>query len=242
MSDVGDERASMTAQSYEMWKGWSELSFGRCSEEKKYYFQMEVFQRLAGRSKLNIIEVGFGGGEFLGCAKDLGHKVTGVETNETLRSWAENAGYEAYGSIDLVSSLAYDAAVVFDVLEHISANHAIAFLREISRTLAPGGLIILRFPNGDSPFGRANQHGDVTHINDVGSDKLRYFALGAGLSVLELANQANSLGHLRIIPRIRAELTQLVRSGVEVVLGKLFFHRRIPLSSNMIAVLQKPST
>ena len=44
--------------------------------------------------------------------------------------------------------------------------------------------IFLRFPNGASPLGLANQHGDVTHCNIITLPKLNYWCYNSNLKVV----------------------------------------------------------
>ena len=46
------------------------------------------------------------------------------------------------------------------------------------------GSIFLRFPNGSSPLGLGNQHGDVTHCNIVTLPKLNYWCYNSDLKVI----------------------------------------------------------
>ena len=73
--------------------------------------------------------------------------------------------------------------VAFDVLEHIESEDLIIFLTNIKKCLKPNGAFIFRTPNGSSPLGLANQHGDATHINIITESKMHYWANSANLNL-----------------------------------------------------------
>ena len=55
---------------------------------------------------------------------------------------------------------------------------ALGFLRDVMRVLKPGARAVLRFPNGDSPFGLVHQNADVTHVNAIGRGKVVFWGAG----------------------------------------------------------------
>lgn len=57
----------------------------------------------------------------------------------------------------------FSTIVALDFIEHISRQHMFEFLRNAYASLEPGGNLVLRMPNGDSPFVGRNLYNDVTH-------------------------------------------------------------------------------
>jgi cyclopropane fatty-acyl-phospholipid synthase-like methyltransferase len=51
-----------------------------------------------------------------------------------------------------------------DFIEHISKDDLMHFLKLAQAALKPGGCLILRYPNGDSPFVGLNLFNDITHV------------------------------------------------------------------------------
>ena len=94
-------------------------------------------------------------------------QVTGTELNPHLALRGKAMGLDVHQMQDLTqwADGSFDLVVAFDVLEHVPPAEALAFLRALLRVLKPGGCVLLRFPNADSPFGLAHQNADVTHLN-----------------------------------------------------------------------------
>jgi len=57
-----------------------------------------------------------------------------------------------------------DAIIALDFYEHITRERFRDFLRIASSRLKPGGVLILRGPNADSPLVGLNLYNDVTHV------------------------------------------------------------------------------
>jgi 2-polyprenyl-3-methyl-5-hydroxy-6-metoxy-1,4-benzoquinol methylase len=100
----------------------------------------------------------------------------GIEANLELVNIAEHLGYKALHSDEMyaINADQFDLIAAFDVLEHIPQSEILNFLSQVKRMLKNGGVFIARFPNGDSPFGLANQNGELTHVTAIGSEKFRY--------------------------------------------------------------------
>jgi SAM-dependent methyltransferase len=227
---------------YADWKNWDPATFGRFTPLDAVYFAAETSLREASGAR--VLEIGFGNGAFLGWAKHLGSEVFGTETNPLLTQRArEFLGHDrVFDSLDEQEARKLNGTlslvVAFDVVEHVSIEHLPAFLSRARDLLTADGRIVLRFPNGDSPFGRISQHGDPTHVTTLGYQKIDYLARGSGLRVLEIrAPQLplRGVGWRRAAKR--AALT-FCRSIIERCVGQLYFGgRRIPLDPNYVAIL-----
>lgn len=179
-------------ESYRAWKGWgSTIPFGSLTETQADYFRREI-AALGGVSISRVLDIGFGNGEFMQYCRSRGWQVSGTEIDAGLVEMARQAGFDAHAAeaLDGLPEKSYDLVVAFDVLEHISQAELPSFLRQMAARLAPAGLLLCKFPNGDSPFGRPFQNGDVTHLTTLGEAKIRRLAGLAGLQVMRLAGEA----------------------------------------------------
>lgn len=183
-------------EQYLDWKAWGSSSFGELSRSTRVYYEAEL--KRAGvlhRNGLNVLEVGFGNGDFMYYCRSRNWQITGTEINPDLVAIAQAEGYEALHSseTDALPSDTFDLIVTIDVLEHIPPEGTGDFLRKLLAKLKPGGALIAHFPNGDSPFGLYNQNGDATHVNAIGSSKARFYAQAVGAEVVFIGGEARPI-------------------------------------------------
>jgi 2-polyprenyl-3-methyl-5-hydroxy-6-metoxy-1,4-benzoquinol methylase len=230
------------ADRYLDWKDWHGESFGTCAPLLAAYFAAET--GICARPGLRLLEIGFGNGAFIGWARSIGIEVFGVELSPTLVARArallgEDRAFltpDDPGLANLAGTFSH--VVAFDVLEHIGQAHMVEFFHQIRALLAAEGRLIVRFPNGDSPFGRIYQHGDPTHVTTLGAEKLRYFAREAGLAVAAIRAPRLPLAGNTISRSFKRGLLAVGRAIVDRAVGLLYFGgRTIPLDPNYVAVL-----
>ena len=166
------------------WKNWDTDSFGKTSQLEETYFN-NIVKLLKLKKSSKILEIGFGNGSFLGYAVSQKFNYDGIESNENLVDLAIDNNFSAYTSLDKIDTeTKYDLIILFDVIEHINADAVEEFFKEMNVHLEETGSIFLRFPNGSSPLGLGNQHGDVTHCNIVTLPKLNYWCYNSDLKVI----------------------------------------------------------
>ena len=166
------------------WKNWEADSFAKTSKLEEAYFN-NIFKLLKLKKSSKILEIGFGNGSFLGYAVSQNFNYDGVESNENLVDLAIDNNFSAYTSLDKIDTeTKYDLIILFDVIEHINADAVEEFFKEMNVHLEKTGSIFLRFPNGSSPLGLGNQHGDITHCNIVTLPKLNYWCYNSDLKVI----------------------------------------------------------
>jgi SAM-dependent methyltransferase len=232
------------AQSYVDWKQWSVEDFGHYDDLDAGYFRAEVgLQDYGGPTR--VLELGFGNGAFLAWAEDQGADTYGVEANPFLVDRGrELLGVErAHTDLSATTIQAHKGSfthiVAFDVLEHIEQRNYPALFAGFAELLCAGGVCVLRYPNGDSPFGRRVQHGDHTHLTTIGSDKLRYFAGRAGFEIVAIRAPALPLRGMGMRRGLKRALVLAVRFGLETLIGIAYFGKRLPLDQNATAVLRR---
>jgi SAM-dependent methyltransferase len=232
------------AQSYVDWKQWSVEDFGHYTDLDARYFRAEVGLQAFDRPT-KVLELGFGNGAFLAWARDQGAQTYGVESNPFLVDRGrELLGVErAHADLTATAIQAHKGSfthlVAFDVLEHIEQRDYPALFAGFAQLLRVGGLCVLRYPNGDSPFGRRVQHGDHTHLTTIGSDKLRYFAQRAGFEVIGIRAPALPIRGMGMRRGLKRVVVHAVRFGLETVVGAAYFGKRIALDQNSTAVLRR---
>jgi 2-polyprenyl-3-methyl-5-hydroxy-6-metoxy-1,4-benzoquinol methylase len=167
---------------YINWKDWNTNSFGKVSKLDGAYFR-NLVKVLKIKKSTKILEVGYGNGSFLGYMSRKGFNIWGVEINNNLVDLAKKHNFITFDSMDKIdANVKFDLIVLFDVLEHIPGDDVENFLQTISFYLQDSGAIFLRFPNGSSPLGLENQHGDITHCNIITMPKLIYWCSNFNLT------------------------------------------------------------
>ena len=136
--------------------GYDDYSMHAEGLKEVFSDHLEFIERFV-RPPASIIDIGCAFGYFLESAKARGWTVEGVEVSPFASNMARrNAGVRVHvgtlPSVGLAAS-AYDAATMWDVLEH-SFDPA-AELAETNRILKPGGYLFMTVPNAGSFLARS---------------------------------------------------------------------------------------
>jgi len=222
---------------YINWKNWNKDEFGSI-KTKKYYFRA-LLKKFCLDESANILEIGFGNGEFLSFIKELNIPIIGVEKEKRLVEIAKKSGFNVFDNIDLINSK-FDTIVLFDVLEHIPQQELLIFLRKLASLLNNFGQIIIRVPNGSSPFGLNNQHGDPTHQTIFTESKLAFFSSQANLYVKYSCGDLYPIFNGSIAKIPSRALKKILREIIERIIRFIFSPlSKGVLSANAIYVLKK---
>jgi SAM-dependent methyltransferase len=241
-----DARLLPIGDVYADWKGWDPSAFGTFTSEHASYFEAELEPYLPEATGA-VLEIGFGSGALLGWLRARGIECIGVESTEGLVALARKSGFETGLSIaeitDRRPGKSVRLVVAFDVLEHIPEHLLGSFLATIREVLHPQGVFVARFPNGDSPFGRAYQYSDPTHVNVLGVGKIDWYARSSGMRILAVKSPAAAIRH---VGWARA-LTRIARAAMQRAVDKLisfvyFAGGRTLFSASIVVVMQPEVT
>jgi SAM-dependent methyltransferase len=191
-----DELVAAYGTGYLDWKSWGDEGFAALSSSTARYYDAEMVRAGIGtESRLQILEVGFGNGDFLTYARNRGWNVIGTEMISDLVDLARAAGFDARDASALANlpDASLDLVMAMDVIEHIPTEDIVPFLGQVLRMLRPGGRFVAHFPNGDSPFGLFYQNGDATHVNAIGAQKATYYANKVGAEIMFLGGEARPI-------------------------------------------------
>jgi SAM-dependent methyltransferase len=230
-------------EGYIKWKRWDGVAFATLRADAATAFRVEV-KRASIDHIRNVVEIGFGTGAFMAYAKQRGWDVVGVEVNHELVEIARHNGYTATNPAGFAQlpDASIDLIAAFDVLEHLTHGQIDELLPLIYAKLRPGGALLARFPNGDSPMGLCNQNGDVTHVTAIGVEKIRYFARMHRFQMGYLGPEAMPImcGHLK--HSVHRLVAVPISRVLDAITGPLFFPGfGVSLfSRNLVAVLKKP--
>ena len=226
---------------YEEWKGWTE---DKVLPEVPNSTNQDYFTREFERAKVlpgsKILEIGFGNGEFLRWAEFNGYDVSGIEINKKLYHLGKKRGFQVFlGTMtDDLKELGggFDAVVAFDVLEHLPKELLLDCFKAINSRLKVEGRVIVRFPNGQSPFGTYAQHGDITHQTALTGRLLDQVTSKAGFSMEGCYNTVRIHGKKK---RIKNILKYFLRDLLERSLTQLYLGEHVPWDANLTCVLVK---
>ena len=227
-------------KTYIDWKNWEADSFAKTSKLEEAYFN-NIVKLLKLKKSSKILEIGFGNGSFLGYAVNQNFSYDGVESNENLVDLAIDNNFSAYTSLDKIDTESkYDLIILFDVIEHINADIVEDFFKKINVHLELTGSIFLRFPNGSSPLGLGNQHGDVTHCNIVTLPKLNYWCYNSDLKVIFYRGDIRPFIFRHNILKMPSRLIRLfLHISTEKFIRSISSQSKGVLSSNLEVVIKK---
>jgi SAM-dependent methyltransferase len=229
---------------YLAWKAWGASDFGNLSFKDKSYFTAELKRLpLDFNRPLDAMEIGFGNGQFLRYGTERGWNIVGTEANPYLTQAAKEMGFKALNTENLseFTDNQFDLVAAFDVLEHIPQDVLLGFLKEVVRILKPGGIFLGRSPNGDSPFGLSDQHGDITHVTILGSGKVHYFAKQLDVELLYCQGQSETLLRQNPLSTLRRLVSLCFRKLINGFVFFVFYPKRDFCSENLVFAFQKRS-
>lgn len=142
-----------------------EIAFSR-----SHVYQRIVLPQLPANLESSMVELACGHGSFLYWLKHMGYRrITGIDSSLEQVTAARLVGCPVQQT-DVLAWLAgqpqnsVDVLLGIDLAEHLSKDYFMELLKESSRVLAPGGTLVLRYPNGDSPLVGLNLFNDITHV------------------------------------------------------------------------------
>lgn len=224
---------------YEQWKRWSR-PFTFTDDESRYFAGEMRGIDVAGK---RVLEIGFGSGSFLSWARTRGAEVAGTEIIKALLEAALLEGVELVDpAIENVANdyaERFDVIVAFDVFEHFPLDVVVSRLAAARAMLKPGGHLVLRFPNAQSPFGLPPQNGDPTHRSALSRSVFEQLCQLIPFEFVRYGPSYRAPGK-GIVKRIVRGLRGALRDGISMLLN-FIYNSNIPWDSVVVLVLRKPT-
>lgn len=171
-----------------------------CVLKKKHIrqFTKDFVEASSYRPGMSVLELGCGNGLFLRYLQQLGvSRFVGVDGDARVLGEMPAELAAKVRITDFADFFAshpddekFDRVVMFDVLEHFSAEDGAGLLRSIATVLTPGGRIVIRTPNMGSPWGMGVQYNDMTHRACYTPGSLRQVAQVGGYRLVAALPQA----------------------------------------------------
>lgn len=233
-----DAESPQLYSGYADWKSWHG-EFAPSDREVRYFAAELTDIPLAGK---RVLEIGFGNGSFLTWAKAQGADVVGTEIDAAMIERARAKGFDAQpASLEALASAnrQFDLVVAFDVFEHWDKPMLVASLRQIAALLRANGQILARFPNGQSPFGRVHQYGDLTHQTVLSASSIAQLAQMTGFTVVRAGNACTVPLRRDFFSVLKHHWRRFRRARIERWIGKVYGVGRLALDPNLVVVLRK---
>lgn len=226
-----------------VFEGKSEAELTAWSEK---YFRAFHARHLPPARDARIIDVGCGYGRYLLALRHLGYtNVSGIDLSEEQVRYARDVlGLDRVTHGNALEHFSggevYDAILLFDILEHLDVADTIALKQRAWDSLAPGGVLLIQVPNGNTPIPFI-LHGDITHKRAYSPRSMGQSCRMAGIPAYThhaLPNVAH--GPVSVVRRAlwSAVLNPLIAAYMLVVTGSTEQGIYTP---NLLTVCRKPA-
>ncbi len=199
-------------------------------------FDREVWAPAGVQAGMKCLEIGCGTGRFLAYLDGKGvSDFIGLDHDPALAEIVPAKVKDRFrvadvwAFVDETPAAPFDRIFLFDVIEHFTPEDGHRLLVRLADMLAFHGVIVLKMPNGASPWGLQFQNGDLTHVTAYTPDSIRQLATAAGLVCKKC------YPHVLGSPRRR-----LTDKLVQKVLGALIASPPEIWEGNFYAVLARP--
>ncbi|MBI2065654.1 MAG: methyltransferase domain-containing protein [Candidatus Zambryskibacteria bacterium] len=222
------------------------LSHGSFRDQKKFVkdwlnkdksakaFFNDFVQVVGNPRGKKVLDIGFGNGIMAREFIKAGAVVYGLETEEELVKMSRNPNLYLYdGRKFPFDQSSFDYAYSTSVLEHMSYPEDV--IKEIGRTLKPGGKFYLSFPNRYAPKETHTGLWFISWLPRFKSSRLRDWNLHF-VSFFDLKKMAKRAG-LRIVYDTHSQ--SFIRRSVKKILAQFGVHYGVLLKT-IILVLEKP--
>jgi 2-polyprenyl-3-methyl-5-hydroxy-6-metoxy-1,4-benzoquinol methylase len=124
-------------------------------------------------SKVQVLDLGCGRGEWLELLEERGYQAKGIDLNRIMVKISQDFGldvkeYDAIKYLESLEDSSLEMITGFHIIEHIPFPQLIKMYDEALRVLKPGGLVIFETPNPENLIvGSCNFYTDPTHINPI---------------------------------------------------------------------------
>lgn len=195
-----------------------ERAFTKMAATYGYYFRREI-ATLEGPA----FDMPCGYGNFLHFLVKRGIPCDGMDLDASQVALARSLNLPAAigdGLLELKNRHGLGLISALDFLEHIDKDDAVAFLRDAFDVLLPGGILILRLPSADGPFGAHDFGNDLTHRWLATSSTIENLLSALGFEVIRSQDDYPAPVHLKGVLRyVIYHVTKRLLALIVIALG-----------------------
>jgi SAM-dependent methyltransferase len=146
----------------------------------------------AKQSRLKVVDIGCGRGEFLALLRDNGHHGIGIDLNKNMVALARKQGLDAVNEdanvfLKKQPDQTIGAICGFHIAEHIPFSELLVLLRSCHKALSDSGTLILETPNPESLLTSTHNFWlDPSHLNPVPPATLEFALRHIGFKDVEI--------------------------------------------------------
>jgi 2-polyprenyl-3-methyl-5-hydroxy-6-metoxy-1,4-benzoquinol methylase len=225
-----------------LYSEYSQTHAGAPSHESQMPgFDRDIRPHIPANRNLRILDIGCGQGHYVRRLLALGYEQTrGIDISPEQVAIAMASGLTQVAAGDYAEALQHadlDVVIATDFLEHLTVAESLEAVDKINRALKPGGLLIVRVPNGASPFAGGIRYADLTHQTMFTAQSLRQLGTNAGFRSVQIFPCPPPVHGAA--SALRAALWRLVSGGMKLALaaetGQLRGH---VVTQNIVAVMR----
>lgn len=222
---------------YALKKGWLSVLFQYSVTEESTF--NKCIGKVRRETNSSLLDIGFGSGALLAWAQDNGYSISGIELQKDLAAAAEKRGVRVYDSCNEAPPMSQDVITMFDLLEHLDREEINQNLSSAYTALKPGGLIIIRVPNCQSPLGMRLQLADHTHKTMLSAPILENYLSIAGFKHVTASSDHESAKRSNLFKSSIAVVQLCIRRVLYFSVKSIFSLGATPLTPNILVKAKK---
>ena len=171
-----------------------------------------------------ILDLGCGRGEFLGCAREAGLPARGIDANEDCVSQCRAKGFSAergdfFEHLASLPERSLGGVFCSQVIEHLTPAQLPALVGLIAAKLKPGGVAIFETPNPAClAIFATHFYIDPTHTRPVPPALLRFYCEEAGLGAIEIEYLSPAVESMPALSTLPSEMREAFFGALDYAL------------------------
>ena len=203
-------------------------------------YEANIVDRVVPDRSARILDAGCGQGQVLELLRERGYRnLSGVDVSGEQVALARGRGLaverrEVGPYLDGHAG-EFDVILAVDLIEHFDKPDVLTLFDRFAAALAPGGQLIVRTPNAESPYGGRIRYGDFTHGTAFTQESIRQVAVACGFSRVTVHETPPAVhGTMSRLRRVAwTALAASRRAALAVETGSFSGH---VVSQNLVAV------